>query len=894
MEWKAQQSLLDTFDAGFCIANAHGEILFANKSLLQHAGLDKTAINDLKINDLVGSNGTDDVSKELFEHAMQGFPFVKNILFNSKTDVRSARVSAKIVDNSEFANRFLIRFDFTNSEQGIYDGNYDLYRILSENAYDINIILHKDRLTYISPSVHDFLGYPSVDFAALENWIDIVHPDDKTNFAEKVQRLNDGKVNEDSFECRIRHSNGQFRWFENKGRIEDQFKGGRMVILTSMDITQRVEAEEMLARQKEFVEIIFDSTPNLFHVKDAEGHIVYCNRAFADLVGHDKETIYEQGAALFTNLSNKSGNYAEMEQNVLSRNEELLIEEEIESKDGLINYYQTHKKPFFTKDGQAFLLSISTNVSKLKYYQKESQKALKARTDFFSVMSHEIRTPLNALMGMTELLIKRKPRKDQFKLLQTVHFSSRSLISLVNDVLDFSKIEAGKLELEMINLNLHELLDHIRLSHRPKAMAKKIDITFNISKDIPVIVKGDSIKISQIFNNLISNAIKFTERGGIELKAELQKETEDQLFIDFSVADSGIGIPTDKQDEIFKPFQQAAKSTSRLYGGTGLGLSIVKNLVELHEGTIEVESEVNVGTVFKIVLPLGKADQTKMEDMFAVSVKGVRWNMDIDVLYVEDVTTNQFLIEEILSEWGVRVEIASDGYEALRKIENRNYDLILMDIQMPGIDGYETSQRIRKKKGAYFKEVPIIALTASTSDEARDRMQKAGIEDYIFKPINIDLLRDKIAKSTGIELYPELDELIDAKADENDKNDLRVNFDETDKLFLENIVRYQDFLRKTIEEFEVNLEQVIAAIRQSDYNSIRQISHRMKSIIHTLRLFELDACMAEVKEKLKKSELLEGEKKELVKKARLQFDAVRDQFIHKLSSLKWMDFGTED
>jgi CheY-like chemotaxis protein len=267
-------------------------------------------------------------------------------------------------------------------------------------------------------------------------------------------------------------------------------------------------------------------------------------------------------------------------------------------------------------------------------------------------------------------------------------------------------------------------------------------------------------------------------------------------------------------------------------------------------------------------------------------VSDFKWKMKLNVLYVEDVVTNQFLIEEILSDWGISVTMASDGYKALELIKDKSYDLILMDIQMPGIDGLETTKRIRALKNPYFKNVPILALTASTTDSTRDEIFLCGMQDYVLKPINVDDLRTKIVEVTNI-----VDEFKDLSivevAGTVEKKDTKILFENTDKLFLGNLVRYQEFLKMTINEFKVNLDLLKVSIYDDDLIKYRQLRHRMKSIIATFGMSELIKLLNDIKIKMKERTLTSKEKKEYINALEHHISFLTDSLSNKLASLKW-------
>jgi PAS domain S-box-containing protein len=638
-----------------------------------------------------------------------------------------------------------------------------------------------------------------------------------------------------------------------------------------------------------FLHALLDSMPDLVFVRDSSGRMLYCNKALQEISGKSSIELTSAEAGLWPSGDDQMVYYRDLESRVMALQEEAVIEEQIAGPGGEPHYYQTCKRPIQLPSGETCLLSVSTNIDRIKNYQKEMQRVLQSRNEFFSAMSHEIRTPMNAIIGMSELLLKRNPRKDQLKLLQTLGFSSRNLLHLINEILDFSKMEAGKVEFEQINFNLPELLENIRRSHQPRAETRGLSLELKISRRLPEVINGDPVRLTQVLNNLLSNAVKFTEKGYVRLEARLLQQSDERVLLQFRVADSGIGIPKNRLESVFDPFQQASLSTTRLYGGTGLGLAIVKNIVELQKGTIEVRSREGVGTRISIELPFRGPDESLPLSAHPAGIsREARWKMKLRVLYVEDVNTNQLLIDEILGGWGVQVQMAGDGYKALELLAGgEEYDLILMDIQMPGINGYETTRRIRALDGAYFKQVPIIALTASTSDETRHEIFRCGMQDFITKPINTDELRAKIIEHTSV-----VEEEMTATAPEQALEGYAevptgISFAAVDQLFLGNLSRYQEFLRMSIEEFKANQEKLIHAVRDWDLPAFRQVRHRMKSLMSTFGMKDLSAYLDRLRKRLEKGVADTDEQAEISQMLTLQIEHITDVLAHKLASLKW-------
>lgn len=884
MDQEILSALINSSHESILATDISGTVQFCNKSsevLLKASS--STLLNENIFDLLVKEDVTEikRIIRLLPDNESRGLTYLAK--FKNSNDDSPLKVEVKKLNvGSDLLILFIVTPHTKEEEEA-----HKLYKLLAENAYDINIMFEGNELIYVSPSIRDFLGYEVSEINSIEKWNKLIFPDDFKLYKKQLKEDQKNKVPFSYYTYRQLHKDGRYRWFETKIRREFHEHGVMVEMATSADITQRKKFEQELEMQKEFIEQLFDTDPNLIFVRDGNGRMIYCNKAVAELVGLSRDEFLNKENNTFPAMDGKFQKYLEMEQKVINHGEELLLEEQIPDSNGIVNYFQTIKKPLKTQGGDVNMLNISTNINKIKYYEKETQNVMKARNEFFSAMSHEIRTPMNAILGMTELLLKRNPRKDQGKLLSTLHFSSKNLLTLINDILDLSKIEAGKIEIEEVNFNVKELVENVMVSLRPKALDKDLKINVKISNSIPEAINGDYIKLNQILNNLLSNAIKFTSEGSIEISVDMVKKTQTGYQLKFEIKDTGIGIDKDKLSTIFDPFLQANKSTQRVYGGTGLGLSIVKNLIEIQKGTIEVQSEINIGSTFIVNLPFKNIDSSLPVNSLSNSmVSDFKWKMKLNVLYVEDVVTNQFLIEEILSDWGISVTMASDGYKALELIKDKSYDLILMDIQMPGIDGLETTKRIRALKDPYFKNVPILALTASTTDSTRDEIFLCGMQDYVLKPINVDDLRTKIVEVTNI-----VDEFKDLSivevAGAVEEKDTKILFENTDKLFLGNLVRYQEFLKMTIDEFKVNLDLLKVSIYDDDLIKYRQLRHRMKSIIATFGMSELIKLLNDIKINMKERTLTSKEKKEYINALEHHISFLTDSLSNKLASLKW-------
>lgn len=390
--------------------------------------------------------------------------------------------------------------------------------------------------------------------------------------------------------------------------------------------------------------------------------------------------------------------------------------------------------------------NLLKEIEKLKLEKEEALKLAENQKFFLASITHEIRTPLSAIIGMTNILLEESPSDKQVEVLKTMKFSADNLVKFLNDILNIAKIESGKIELEEIEINLTELVNNIKQSFMSILKQKQLEFILKIDSRIPNIILGDSLRITQLLTNLISNAIKFTDSGNITVTINLKDSRANFVEVEFSVIDTGIGIPKDKIDSIFDSFTQGEINISRKFGGTGLGLTITKKILSLMESKIQVESEINKGSKFSFSLflkvPMVQIPQPKPKEQSQEkqSLKGLQ------LLLVEDNISNQKVASRYLQKWDIDVDIAENGVICLEKIKQKEYDIILMDLQMPEMDGYTASSEIRKLEDTKLKQIPIIALTASALLDTSAKVEQAGMNEYLTKPFVPNDLYKTIAK----------------------------------------------------------------------------------------------------------------------------------------------------
>lgn len=536
---------------------------------------------------------------------------------------------------------------------------------------------------------------------------------------------------------------GSFRW------IEWRFSPGeedRMVV-SGVDITDRKRKDQ----EKTQADIILNSIDSLVFVSNSNNEILYASPSVERMLGYSQEEILGNGwwENTFDSRSESSVEKHDVRnfvfQDKLTARD--ISRRKIKTKSGDYKWIEW----FISKGIDSTYIVVGTDITRkiksdeaLRYAKDQAIKSVKVKDEFLANMSHEIRTPLNALLGFTALLLETKLDSEQREHLETMRNSGDILLSLINNVLDLSKLDSKKLHVEKIVFNLPKLVYEVVRIMEIKAREKGILLQVDIPENTPKYVVSDATRFGQIMLNLIGNAIKFTDKGKVNVMVSIEKITSKTGRVVVEVSDTGIGIMSSKLGHVFEAFTQAKSETARIYGGTGLGLSIVKKLVHLLEGSITVESTYSKGSVFSVKFPVEISLKENEETHFEVLLEQEK-KLDITILLVEDNKANQLLASTRLRRWGCTVEIASNGIEAVKMVErNSPYDIILMDIQMPIMDGYEAAKIIKNELNKTRKNIPIIAMTAYASKSDISEALKAGMIDYVFKPFDAEILFQKL------------------------------------------------------------------------------------------------------------------------------------------------------
>jgi len=467
----------------------------------------------------------------------------------------------------------------------------------------------------------------------------------------------------------------------------------------------------------------------------------------------------------------------------------------------------------------------------MKAARDEADQANRAKSEFLANMSHEIRTPINSIIGYQYLLNNSVLSPKQKEYVENIGLAAKNLLAIINEILDFSKIEEGRMVLEEVDFNIYDVLSELNIIVGMEARRKGIELRIEVDDEVPRFLKGDITRLKQIIMNLVSNGIKFTHEGYISIRVELIEREKDHANIRFSVTDTGIGISEEQKKLLFQAFTQGDASTSRKYGGTGLGLAICKRLVELMKGEINVESQVGKGSTFSFCLRFKIADFREQTDKKINSVNKKERYKSIKILLVEDSAVNLQMTKEILESMGIDTDTAQSGEEAVQKVENNEYKLILMDIRMPGMDGYEATRRIRKlEKGC----MPIVALTADAVEGVEQKAREAGMNGYLTKPLEPEKLLEVIRSMTkNGDLMKEEKNEICTKVAESEKSDSvykhkTLDFDGAVSRMGGNRDKYINILKSFIEHHKddgVKIKELIASGKDDE---LKRFLHSLK------------------------------------------------------------------
>jgi PAS domain S-box-containing protein len=519
---------------------------------------------------------------------------------------------------------------------------------------------------------------------------------------------------------------------------------------------QKVEAERALKENNNKLNTILESTHAMIFSVDYDLNYTAFNTTFKKSIANLYGNIPELGKPFINDISVQKD--LVIFQNCLAKSlqgEHVNLTEEFGNKEHCSNFYDLNFNPIVNDFGKVRGVAVfCQDITERKKIEREileakfeAERTANAKSEFLSNMSHEIRTPMNAIIGLSELLLKETLTDKQLENLKSIKYSADNLLVIINDILDFSKIESGKMEFEEVNFDLENKIHEIRKTFIFKAEEKNIGLKFRLSDRVPKFLIGDPFRLNQILLNLLSNAVKFTKEGTVSLFIDLIEESNESVKLKFDVIDTGIGIPKDKLASVFESYTQAYTDITRRFGGTGLGLAITRQLVTMQNGEIYLDSQLGKGTTFTIKLEFLKGveiEQASKDEVIAELLEKRDFH-GAHILLVEDNIMNQFVANQVLELWNVKVDFASNGLEAVDKLKVNDYALVLMDLQMPVMSGYEATSFIRDKTNRLRNpKIPIIALTADAFPETKKKVMESGMNDFVTKPLEQTDLYNKI------------------------------------------------------------------------------------------------------------------------------------------------------
>ncbi len=584
-----------------------------------------------------------------------------------------------------------------------------------------------------------------------------------------------------------------------------------------------------LKREQLLFNALLEHLPEAVYFKDRQSRFIRANKHLVKFFNQKQESdLLGKTDFDFFGVEHASQAFEDEKAIIKSGKPILDIEEKEDHQDGRHTWATTSKIPLYDNDGDIVgTFGISKDITALKQAQAESE----AKELFCANMSHEIRTPMNAIMGLTDVLLKTDVDTDQKKYLDVIRISCQNLSSLINDILDLSKLHAQKISLNNSDFDLYKLIEGIVTGFSHMINKKDVSLDYNIDPDMPRFLYGDSLRLNQILLNLVSNAVKFTDHGSVDIRCRLVQTKGVENLIEFIVTDTGIGMKDTSL--IFENFEQEYASIAKQFGGTGLGLAICKELTELFGGVIEVHSEYGQGSQFSVTLPFvtshskSENDKTSFLSGHKDVLNGKR------ILLVDDNDINLYVAKTVLNKWEIIVETASNGKECLDTFQTAQFDMILMDLQMPELDGFQTTEHIRKQLKS---NVAIMAMTANALQGEKEKCLKVGMDDYISKPFDSNDLLKRLIKHLA-----QTDVQLSGRTRHRKKlgDTLLYNLDMLDSVVTDNGELQREVIRLFLEQTPDLLGEIKASYDNHNLSELSKKAHKLKSSIDLFGIEQL-------------------------------------------------------